>query len=201
LIVGVTGHRPNQLRDADMDALRAAVRVCLEHLAAAAPAEAHRLVSPLAEGSDRIVAEEASALGWELMSPLPFRREDYEKDFQTVESRREFDRLLGRATRVRELSGRRDTKSDQDSAYAAVGRLVLDVSDVLVAIWDGRDARGEGGTAEIVQEAGSRGLPTVWISSQPPHGSRLLPPSGPSRIAAELLEDLQQRFAKPDAPG
>ena len=184
-----------------MGELRAAVRACLEGLAEAAPGQTHRLVSPLAEGSDRIVAEEASALGWELVSPLPFSREDYEKDFQTAESRREFDRLIAYATRVPELSGRRDTKSDRDSAYAAVGRLVLDVSDVLLAIWDGQGARGEGGTAQIVREAGERGLPTVWISSDPPHAFRLLPPSGPARLAPETLENLERRFSKPEAPG
>jgi hypothetical protein len=201
LIVGVTGHRPSGLRDADTQVLRAAVRSSLERLAAADPGVPRRLVSPLAEGSDRLVADEASALGWELVGFLPFAREEYEKDFHTAESLREFDRLLGKARQVQELAGRRDTKAHRDSAYTAVGRLVLEVSDVLVAIWDGQGARGEGGTAQIVGEAAQRGLPTVWIPSEPPHEPLLLPPTGPARLPPRVMAALASRFAKPKAPG
>ena len=40
-----------------------------------------RALSPLAEGSDRIFAEEALALGYELCCPMPFYQEEFEKDF------------------------------------------------------------------------------------------------------------------------
>ena len=179
-----------------MDALHASVRASLDSLAEAAPGEKHRLVSPLAEGSDRIVAEEASARGWELVSLLPFSREDYEKDFHSEESRLEFERLLAQATRVRALAGRRDSRSQRDSAYTAVGHLLLDVSDVLVAIWDGKGSHGEGGTAQVVREAAERGLVTVWIPSVPPHAPELLLPSGAPRLSPEKLADLVSRFPK-----
>ena len=196
MIVGVTGHRPNRLKDAEMSALRASARSVLTALAEAAPGEAHRVVSPLAEGSDRILAEEAAALGWELYSPLPFSRADYEKDFKTAASKREFDELLSQAARVHELGGKRDTRSGRESAYTAVGRVVLDVSEVLVAIWDGEGEHGEGGTAQVVREARERGLPAIWIPSTPPHVPVLLAPTGTPRLPAEKLAAIAARFPK-----
>jgi hypothetical protein len=198
--VGVTGHRWNHLRHADLEALRASVRGALERLAAAAPGQPLRLVSPLAEGADRIAAEEAAALGWQLQGALPFAQAEYEKDFATAESRRQFRRLLERAAKVDELRGSRDSRDSRDSAYTAVGRLVLDSSDVLLAVWDGESARGEGGTAQMVREASERGIPVVWIPSQPPHEPRLLMPGAISRLSPEALADLGARFAKPVRP-
>ena len=62
-----------------------------------------RMISPLAEGSDRIAAEAALAAGFELDCPLPFARDLYEADFKTEASRKAFHGLLARATNVFEL--------------------------------------------------------------------------------------------------
>lgn len=197
--VGVTGHRWNNLRHANVDLLRASVRAALERLARAAPGPC-RLVSPLAEGADRIVAEEAEALGWPLESALPFPPTEYEKDFATAESRSQFRRLLASAEEIEELGGSRETRESRDAAYAAVGRRVLDSCDALVAVWDGAAARGEGGTAEMVGEARQAGLPVVWILSEPPHEARLLKPEATSRLSPETLRVLEAGFAKPPLP-
>jgi hypothetical protein len=45
---------------------------------------------------------------------------------------------------------------------------MLDRIDVLLALWDGKPARGRGGTAEIVRRAHDLGLPVVWISTVAP---------------------------------
>ena len=66
-----------------------------------------RLVSSLAEGADRVAAEEALSAGWELQSPLPFPKEEYEKDFASSESKDAFAELIRRATAVMELDGSR----------------------------------------------------------------------------------------------
>ena len=118
------------------------------------------MVSPLAEGADRIVAREALALGYELHCPLPFARAEYEQDFVSEESKGEFQTLLERAKVVIELKG---SHKLADKAYEAVGRWVLDHSDILLAIWNGETAAGRGGTGQIVKESLDRGLPTVWI--------------------------------------
>lgn len=171
--VGVTGHRTKGLTEAgyDPEVLKGSVRQVLSRIQeiarqicreddGAEGAPILRVVSPLAEGADRVVAQEGLTLGYELESPLPFPRAEYEKDFQAEESRQAFRALLDRATSVIELEG---TRSQETRAYEAVGRWVLLHSDVLIAIWNGKPAAGQGGTGQIVRESLSRGIPTVWI--------------------------------------
>lgn len=185
VVVGVTGHRPAELAGAEPRRLRRRVGRAMEALADAAEASGSgpgpriRLVSPLAEGADRLVAEEALRRGWDLWALLPFRRADYEKDFRSGDSRQEFRDLLARAGRVVELDTAAGTEKERKRGYAAVGRRLLEESDVLLALWDGRRARGEGGTGEVVTAAAAAGVPVVWIASSPPHPLRLLPDPPP----------------------
>jgi len=187
LRVGVTGHRPNRLHGADSELLRGAVRQILELVQriandiqldadrvydAAGPV--CRLVSALAEGADRIVAQEALDLGYELDAVLPFQASAYERDFEDAASLVEFRALLRQARAVLALDGSRQNQEEQDSAYEAAGSAILDHTDLVVAIWDGEEARGTGGTAEIVRAGLERGIPLVRIDSQQPHRSGLL---------------------------
>jgi hypothetical protein len=171
--VGVTGHRTKGLAEAgyNPEVLKGSVRQVLSRIreiarqicgqdSRAGGAPILRVVSPLAEGADRVVAQEGLALGYELESPLPFPRLEYEKDFQDEESKQDFRALLQRSTSVIELDGRR---SQETRAYEAVGRWVLLHSDALIAIWNGKPAAGIGGTGQIVRESLSRGILTVWI--------------------------------------
>jgi hypothetical protein len=121
-----------------------------------------RLLSPLAEGADRLVAEEALALGYELEVPMPFAQAEYEKDFP--ESVTDFRALLGRAGGgLLALDGARG--EDEARSYEAVGRLVARNCDLLIAIWDGGKGRGRGGTAEIVRFAAHREQSVWWLRS------------------------------------
>lgn len=180
--VGVAGHRPNRLQESDDGLLRANVREALSLAAraardvrsqsddayASAPA-CLRVISPLAEGADRIVAEEGLRLGFELQCILPFDRDVYEEDFESAESRAQYRSLLDRSTAVLELDGSPEPGVARDQAYEAAGRMVLLHCDLLVVIWDREPARGRGGTAQIVEEALQRGIPTLWMDSRAPH--------------------------------
>jgi hypothetical protein len=53
--------------------------------------------------------------------------------------------------------------SDED-AYLAAGKRVVDASDVIFAVWDGRAAKGKGGTADVVAYARQRGCPLIHIN-------------------------------------
>jgi len=185
--VGVTGHRPNRLGNADDSVLRERIRQVLQtvrdvgqQIAAdgqagyASGAPIFRVVSPLAEGADKMVAEEAIAIGYELQCPLPFSYTDYEHDFATPESRQQFRGLLARATAVLELDGSRESEQSENRSYEAVGRTVLRQSDILIAVWDGTRLEGQGGTAQIVGEAVQLRIPTIWIRTEPPHAACLL---------------------------
>jgi hypothetical protein len=184
--VGVTGHRLDSLKEKGFQeaCLRAAIREVLARVRTQAwvnlfqnssayreVGARFRVISPLAEGSDRFVAEEALAMEFQLQSPLPFPREEYKADFESDASKAAFDELIERAQTAFELDG---SRTAEEAAYEAVGRLVLRQSDLLIAIWDGLGPKGRGGTGQIVRDALLRKVPVVWISAFPPHEIRFL---------------------------
>jgi hypothetical protein len=184
LRVGVTGHRPHKLDAATETQLRSSVQhvlriikdavelIAQSHTGVSVPSfyaaekPALRIVSPLAEGADRIVADEALTLGYELQAVLPFAREEYEHDFTDATSRQEFVALLGQATAILELDGHREHGPE---AYHLVGRVLLAQCDVLLTIWDGGASGGPGGTGQVVGAAESLGMPIAWIDARAPH--------------------------------
>ena len=139
------------------------------------------IVSSLAEGSDRIVAEAGLAAGFALQVVLPFDRAEYERDFETQMSRREFEELLARACDVFELDGAADQRP---RAYEAAGLFMLANIDVLIAIWDGEVAAGIGGTAQIVERAVADGIAVVWIEPTHPNAMQISRPSAAQRRPA-----------------
>ncbi len=185
LRVGVTGHRvPPKLPMQSEAPLRALLDRVLATVvetarkpdsdfpggAAANSESAFVIVSSLAEGSDRLVAEAGLAGGYTLEAVLPFGRAEYARDFGTPESRVEFERLLGLATAVFELDGRAGERS---RAYEAAGFVMLANIDLLIAIWDGAEAAGIGGTAQIVGRAIADGIPVVRIDPRIPDAMQI----------------------------
>ena len=181
--VGVTGKRV--LADAAIAPLRAGVTEVLTLLRdevtrlvqtpeAAACNTAHppafRVLSPLAEGADQLVAEAALPLGYRLEAPLPFAQADYEADFPATVAT--FRALLAQAAHKLELDGGRG--DDETSSYEAVGRYVVRNADLLIAIWDGRPAAGRGGTGDIVRFALRAGVPVWWLPADGAGSPRLL---------------------------
>ena len=79
LNIGLTAHR--DLVHEEEPALRTTVREFFQQLRAQFPDLPLRLISALAEGGDQLVAEEALALGIELLVPLPMAQAEYERDF------------------------------------------------------------------------------------------------------------------------
>jgi uncharacterized phage-like protein YoqJ len=152
VIVGVTGHRFYDEPTATY--LAAAVRELLQEWADDGEL---RLVSSLAEGADQLVARVAIEQGVPLDVVLPF---DGYRDSLDEDYRAEFDLLLSQADTVTELA-HNDPGAD---AYLAAGLELLDRSDRLIAVWDGEEARGTGGTGEIVDAALARGVvvAVVW---------------------------------------
>jgi len=173
LAVGITGHRPPRLPVARLEALQVSVGLLLvrisEALSAVQQTHSHvlsaqspclRMVTALAEGADTLGAQAALQRGWQMDACLPFPADEYAQDFAQGPARSCFDHLLAQATSVMSLPG---TRNAATSAYEAVGRVVLDQSDILVALWDGDPARGRGGTAQVVAEAVARHIPVIHI--------------------------------------
>jgi hypothetical protein len=185
-VIGVTGHRVL----AEVDRLEAGLDRVARHLEEAFPAEGWTVVSALAEGADRLGASRFLARpGTRLVAVLPLPRDDYETDFATPTSREEFRSLLARAGEVVELP----TGRSREEAYEAGGREVLARADVLVAVWDGQGAQGQGGTGGIVAEARKCGLPIAWVHA----GNRRPGTLEPTSLGAEQGEVSFERFPGP----
>jgi hypothetical protein len=194
LQIGVVGHRLDRLTPSDLTALRRPVRDFFALMRRIRPDPPPVVVSALAEGADRLAAHEAIRAGFALRCPLPFAREEYAHDFVDPDSLADYWALLERATAVEELDGCRETPESERDAYAAVGARVLDGADVLLAVWDGEAARGDGGTGDVVQAALERRVPTVWIAATPPYRARLLV-DGATTGSGEPLDRLPSLLA------
>lgn len=165
--IGVTGHR----KLANKELISGSVKRVLIRLDKMLSHTSHKfiVVSALAEGADRLVASEV--LDWsvageankpELEIVLPLPEEDYLQDFETRESKHEFEALFDRAKSVKTI----ENVEPRTAAYEQAGRNVVENCDVLVAIWDGKPAAGRGGTAEIVEYAREVGRSIFWLNSE-----------------------------------
>lgn len=154
--IGVTGHRVL----AETERLEAGIEAALARIEGSHPGRPLVVISALAEGADRLIAGAVlKRPGSRMRAVLPLPKSDYLDDFAAPGSKEEFLRLLSRADEFTELPAR----ATRDDAYAAANDRLLEGVDVLVAVWDGRDAQGAGGTAEVVARARARGLPLAWV--------------------------------------
>lgn len=195
LRLGVTGHRAVADEETVATAVREALRRLRLQVGTPATPVVFTVVSSLAEGADRLVAREVLLEpGALLEAPLPLPRDQYRRDFQTQSSQREFDDLLGRAETVVEA----ETAARPEDGYAWAGQYVVDRSDVLLALWDGLPARGQGGTAHVVEYAAEQQRPVVWIRTA---AERLIVEQlgdVPRRHDLEHLEELNRASVSPE---
>jgi hypothetical protein len=192
LRVGITGQRAEQLDDMaetaamDIVGVLAALRGAVIRLAGAekelfaSEPPLLRCISALASGTDQLAARAALELEYRLSAPLPFVRNDYFQDFTSASEEAAFDYLIARCDSVFELDG---SRARETAAYEAAGLTVLRQSDVLLAVWDGEEARGRGGTAEIVRAALESAIPVIWIKPGE-SGARLI-----DHHDADILDD------------
>jgi hypothetical protein len=148
---GVTGHQilPPRI-----------VARAVEHWRAVLPggAELHG-VSNLAEGADQLFAAHVLDVGGVLDVIVPC--EGFARSLASDDGRAQFEKLVSAARTVVTLP----YPEPGEEAYLAAGQAMVDRCDHLFAIWDGRPARGVGGTADIVAYAQARGRPTtvLWV--------------------------------------
>jgi hypothetical protein len=202
--IGVTGHR----RLDDPARVREEVRRRLGQIAAHFPASdvtdvVFTVLSALAEGADRIVAEETIAFFGperaELVAVLPLDPDDYAADFETPESKDAFHEALDGASHVIQTRW----QGGRDEAYWQAGRAVVERCDVLIAVWDGRKAQGHGGTAEVIDYAVRREVPVLTVlvgdGAAPPGEAPALPAPNwppPSWRRLDEYNSLDRRVAR-----
>lgn len=171
LRIGVTGHRSLPEDPALAARVDEAVRRLVARSSNGDGPPCLVVVSALAPGADRLVAESVlREPRSELEALLPMPPDQCELDFPEPELRAEFRALLHRAREIDVIPSAGSRRANFKSA----GLAMLDRIDVLLALWDGEPARGQGGTAEIVAHAEARDLPVVWIATTAPYQVRLL---------------------------
>ena len=142
---GVSGHR--DVVPENLPELRQHIGTVFHRFRSAYPNASHELLSPLAEGADRAAAELALSCGIKLVVPLPMAQPEYEQDFATPESLREFRKLLEAADSHFDVRGNDIGSNHRAEKYAVVGDYIARWSHVLILLWDGRDNEKIGGTA------------------------------------------------------
>ena len=155
LMVGAIGHR--DLVASELDALTARVRDFLEDLQRRYPDLRVTLLTSLADGADRLVGDVAQSLGVPIVYVLPMPTELYERDFAGA-SKAEYREILG-SSNVLTLPLVGDNTADdvthpgpaRDLQYAQLGAFIAAHCHILLALWDGRENGGSGGTAQIIR--------------------------------------------------
>ena len=172
LTIGVTGHR--DLLAEEVPALKKKVRDFFVQMKNDFPDLNLQLITPLAEGSDRLVADVALELGCDLIVPMPMSRADYEMDFSSPAAVGAFRDSLKKARVIYLRSLKRDSgiglnHEDRARQYAQMGIFISNHSQVLLALWDGKPSLEVGGTASVVNYHLTAVMPGFSISEDSPN--------------------------------
>jgi hypothetical protein len=175
-VFGVSGHR--DLVPADLPGLRQQLREIFRRSISSRPNATFQLLTPLAEGADRIAAEEALLLGIKLVVPMPMIQAEYERDFTSADSLGAFRRLLKTADVQFVMTDARSMweTDERTQRYAAVGDYIARKSHLLILLWDGKENQKIGGTAwvrmrreywaQVAKESGDASLETIHVPTR-----------------------------------
>jgi len=154
LVIGVTGHR--DLVPTEIDVLREKITGLFDDLRRQFPNTPLLMMSALAEGADRLAAHAALDAGIELQAVLPMPIRFYRDDFETPESKAEFDDLCDKAEVLTLPVPFPEQRLDdalgggREIAYANAGMFISAHCHILLALWDGINESGMGGTAQVI---------------------------------------------------
>ena len=104
-------------------------------------------LSSLAVGADQLFAQAILRHQGSLEVVIPFP--EYEQTFADGPDNETYRRLLKAASKVEVLQ----RSGSDEECYLEAGKRVVDGSDLLVAVWDGKPAAGLGGTGDAVNYA------------------------------------------------
>ncbi len=153
------------------------------------------VVTPLAEGADRLIAGCAPGAGYRLGAILPFDRATYEATFDLGDNAAavaRFRALLASATLpvgygVIALDGASATDVERNASYHYCAATVARWSDLMIAIVDPKDRESQSG--QSVDEATGFGIPVIIIDPGNPASISL-------RIGPDLVSDLPTALEK-----
>ncbi len=150
MVAGITGHQ--NLGPAEVSRwVRTEIRNAVERN------NVERGYVSLAVGADQLFADIALELEIPYTVVLPCS--GYEQTFSKVDLPR-FRYFLQRASAIRKLPFARPS----EQAFYEAGKFVVEHSDFILAVWNGKPARGLGGTADIVSFAKANHKPVIQLN-------------------------------------
>jgi hypothetical protein len=108
-------------------------------------------ISCVADGADTLFARAVLDHGGTLVAVVPAT--EY-RDGLPQRHHAIYDGLVAEASEVHRL----DHRASSSEAHMAASEFMLTLADELWVVWDGKPARGYGGTADVVRAARDRGL-------------------------------------------
>lgn len=138
----------------------------------------YKIITPLADGADRIVAVEAmQVLNAEMEVVLPMLKEEYERTFYSDDSIKEFASLLTKAASIKILISKplqeqfpgKEIEESKNIAFEKNGKYIVDNCDILLAIWNGEKSESSCGTYAILKYAIEKKKSTIMILSLFPY--------------------------------
>ena len=151
--IGVTGHQ--NLPVAFLSQIRSEIERVLGRTA-----DEVFGVTSLAAGTDQLFARSVLDTGGKLHAVIPCS--GYESAFTDAGARATFHQLLAASSEIETLPHERPS----EQAFLEAGHRVVEIADLMIAVWDGKKAQGLGGTADVVRYARDRSRETVIIWPQ-----------------------------------
>jgi hypothetical protein len=154
LVIGVSGHR--DLYPAAQEQLSRHVDEFLADLKRRLPDTELRIMTGMAEGADLLVARAAAKAGCKVDAVLPMPLEQYIEDFERESAASLRALLADPAVTAIVLAPPPGSNPDAQHGagrsvfYANLTQTLTAKCNLLLALWDGRTSRLEGGTADTV---------------------------------------------------
>lgn len=114
-------------------------------------------VSSLAIGADQLFASMVAGRGGQIHAVIPFQGYDRTFSPQDVDAYR---LILAEATSLEIMQ----TDGTDEDKHLAAGKRIVDLADLIIAVWDGKPAKGKGGTADIVAYAIQTGTRLIHVN-------------------------------------
>jgi hypothetical protein len=147
---GITGHR--ELDDDTTRLVKSSIKAILSEYSGPDLIG----VSCIADGADSIFARSVLDAGGKLIVIVPAA--EY-RDGLPASHHDTYDGLLNQASEVVRLEHTESTaESHMDASMSMIAKV-----DILIAVWDGKPARGYGGTADVVDAAKECGVPVLVV--------------------------------------
>lgn len=148
-VMGVTGHQ--NIPEQALPFLQSEIKKILFSF------DRVECVTSLAVGADQLLAKCVLENGGSVHAVIPC--ENYEETFDSNYTLQAYNFFLAKASIVDILHH----KNPSEDAFYDAGCRVADLSEILLAIWDGKKANGKGGTADIVEYAKSKGKKVIVL--------------------------------------